>query len=496
MGSPGWPPPPQQPYQPSGPWQGHPQTGPPQAGWAPQYAPYPQPPYQQPQYQPPRAPGGRKWLWISAAAILVIAVAATATVFFIGGTSGSDVADGRPTWTGANDEGRTNGTYPNEPESTWSVSLRDVEEASGEDLDDLTFEYPANYGDVLLTSVGEYEEDDRALLVAIDAKSGDILWTSPSEGLQTYRCSRTVIDRKLVCTHDLTDEPHGGAREVRFYDIDTGELVATESPDGLHDTDVRDGAVYTGGVVDGTAWVARGTVDDLEATWRVEYPAGSCSLDDWMYASEDSKFVSFGGVLLDGENGEQFNDSTTSATRLNSDERIAVASPATSCSDPHEYAVKDASGATLWTHPPTEDYISGGADDDSTYYLGATAYDIDTGEELWSASGDMSIDYKIGSTLLATDRRSTDDYDDDVTVGLDPEDGSVKWRLDDSSSCYPNDGERCISDFYESGSEIKAFNLETGEYDWTVDDVDDVTPAGDGFVTSTDKRLKYYPPNG
>lgn len=458
-----------------------------QAGWAGHQQPYPPP------YQPPRAPNRRRWLWISAAAVVVIAVAATATVLLI---DKGVVATGEPTWTGANDGGRTGGTYPTEPEPGWSLSLRDVEEASGEDLDGLEFEYPSNYGDVVLVSVGASDEAALAQLVAVKSDSGEILWTTPSEGHQTYRCASEIVDGLLACVRDLTDESSGGPRELRFYDVATGDLVRTLEPEGLQHADVADGAVYSGGVDGDTAWVTRGTPDDLEAGWRVEYPANSCSVDDWVYANRGERFVNFGGVLIDKETGERFNDAETSGVIVR-DDLIAVASPASSCGGEHEYRLMDDSGSTRWTHPATEDGIAVGPDDASVYYIGPTAFDVDDGTELWTASGGALVERAIGSTVLATDDRGTEDeYSDDVTIGLDSDDGSVMWRLDDSTYCFINDGERCIADFYDvDGSDARAYNLATGDYDWTLGEVDNMAPAGDGFVTTTTTRMKYYPPS-
>lgn len=118
-------------------------------------------------------------------------------------------------------------------------------------------------------------------------------------------------------------------------------------------------------------------------------------------------------------------------------------------------------------------------------------YRLDTGE--------LASTQTLPGLVDATVSGPTTEVSDDVTVGIDPATGVVKWRLDDAGYCFVNDGTRCISDFYDGSKSVRAYNLNTGETDWSIYDVDEVSLAGPGFVTvdqdpGREPRVTYYPP--
>lgn len=74
--------------------------------------------------------------------------------------------------------------------------------------------------------------------------------------------------------------------------------------------------------------------------------------------------------------------------------------------------------------------------DNSGIYFGPKAFDLATGNPEWTASSGITINGGVGSTLLGRDEGPTTEASYDVTVGIDPATGTVKWHLDDVGYCF------------------------------------------------------------
>ncbi len=464
-------------------------------GWPPASSPGHPPQYGWPPLPPPPAgPRRSRWPWI-AAAVTACVVIVIGSAFFLRGSH--DGGADHLSWDAGKDDGKVAGTYPSQPQPGWSVPLRNVT-----DLADYSWGYAADYGDVvLITAEPSYGSDDKSLLVALETASGRILWTTPSGIRGTFNCARETVDNLLMCVRDLTDESHGGAREVQFYRLDNGDLASTQTLPGLIDATVSDGAVFAAGYTsDNKNWVVRGTSTSLDAGWRVEFPRDGCSNDDSLYSTDSGPYVQFAGPLINTESGELASPDGTGASLSPNGQYLAIATPRDSCGEPSEWRITDTSGNTLWTDGPTQDSVSfGTAEDDGRIYFGPKAFDLATGNLEWIASSGITINGGVGSTLLGRNEGPTTEGSDDVTVGIDPATGVVKWQLDDTGYCFVNDGARCISDFYDGSKSVSAYNLDTGETDWAIEDVDEVSIAGPGFVTvdqdpGRGARVTYYPP--
>lgn len=472
---PGW----QQPQQNIG-WQ-HPQQG-----------------WQMPMgYPPPRR--RRPWLWVTAIVAVVVIAVGTTVFFTVWGKS-----EGRQSWV-ADTSSTLRGVYPDEPTAGWTVTIDDVEEVAGEDLGDFEFGGARDYGNVLLTIVETSDDYDDEMLVAIDASTGAVLWVTPSEGHSAYDCADEAIDGLLICATPVSPDDYEGEHELRFYRTDTGELDRTERLSDLRSVAVADGAVYTAGFDGSDAWVARGTVDDLEANWRVENDFGDCPTPEyWTTVGAEGNVVWYENFLLDAATGESLNPESTYGFIVPGGQLLAT----TECTDSDQseserrtWDIIDFAGETQWSHTVTgPGWIvrSPGAPAGSPYFVGNSAFDSASGELLWEASDDVEMWVVYGDTVLASETMTEDEYDYN-TVAFDVATGDELWSDGDFTFCDASDGQRCISTFYDddNSSEVNAINLTTGDQDWSLGTIDSgvVSRAGDGFVVIDYKsEITYYPP--
>ena len=509
------PPPPQAPAPPPTEWYPTPPADAPPPGpteWYPTEPPpqwYPegqQQPYQQwgatpppgPWQQPPPVPptsNKRRMLAIGAAVGAAVLVAGATTAYFaLRSDDTPAVAAG---------ENVLRGSYPDAPARGWQVTTRDVEKVAGTTFDSAAyFGFAQDYGDVLVTSLGTYTEKENTYLVAIDINSGAVQWAVPSDGHQSYTCAAEAVDGLILCaagTSDVYTLP--GA--VREYSLADGELVNTLEIDGLSGVAVSDGDVYTAGwdSNSGKGWIAKGSPDNAESGWREEYDFGSCgepAYGGWLVA-EDGVVVHT-TVAVDESDGRRINPDDTAARQISSNGITVTDCDSYGDGDTsHAVRLIDEQGDELLSVRNTDDWaaIDLTPSNGRPFVLGNTAYDVRSGDELWSADDGISFTWLDGDVAVGQAGRGNDDYLDDTVVAYSLSSGEKLWENDTASSYQFFDGDRMIAVDNDAGDTVSAIDTETGDEAWTidVDAASTIDRVGSGFVATSQGTMTFYPPN-
>ncbi|MGE4365288.1 MAG: PQQ-binding-like beta-propeller repeat protein, partial [Mycolicibacterium sp.] len=439
---------------------------------------------------------------------LISAIVLLAGVVFGGGFLLIDRLTGSAEDEGGFVAGQLRGTFPDPPTLGWRLDGGTVFEGAEFVRPDATsYQYLrpgfVDLGDTLIASAILPQSDRGATLVAVDAESGDIRWTADA-GFKPV-CATAVIDGLLPCVG--RDATFGAAvsapRKVSFLRMSDGTIDHTiPVADHVQFVEVRDSAVYTMGfhLEQKATIISRGSVDDLTADWERQYQS-----------SRDGGCVGSGDTLFDGVDGNLVYTGNDAGLLVVSTADGNLMAP----QDSVNLAVFDGQGFTVQTCDTTDpDIRTTSVIDtqgqvlrtvaDSPYYavepwllrpdsivpyiIGDTAYEFATGDELWTAAGDVEPRSIIGDTVLGNDERGL--------AGLDLGTGELLW----SSGLQTNrielsDGRRVMV-ATENG--LVALDLATGEELWTAAGIDApyLAPAGDGFAEAEGEFIAYYPPTG
>ncbi|MGK2880141.1 MAG: PQQ-binding-like beta-propeller repeat protein [Mycobacterium sp.] len=473
------------------------------APWVPVAQPW------QPPNPPPRSRSLLPFFLIGLAAVLVAAV--VGTVVYIR----QSVDDpGQPV------AGQLRGTFPTKPSVTWRLDADDIvrggifvrPDTSSQRYHGSGF---IDLGDTLITTVMVADADDEPPeLVAIDAESGEVRWTSPDVGFRTV-CATETVGGLLPCIGHERAGYRSSKPSVKFYRLSNGDLdreIAVD--DGVTEVDVHDSAVYTFGydVDEESTVVARGTSTDLEADWQESIPFGdsddSCvgSGDYSIYGATD-RFVytgsDIGVTVLNAADGspavrgevqgvefhpgqgftghmcERPGDPVTVNSMVFDEEGQVLSSVSTGWQE-------SVSFARNWLVTPSAD---------RPYVLGRTAYKFATGEPLWEASGASDVTamrYVIGDTVLGGGF-TVPDAEPVPLAAFDMATGDNLWSADVYGYVDMSDGQRVL---VRDEDKLVSINRGSGEQEWTVPVSGDLDEAGRGFAAAEAEQITYYDPTG
>lgn len=465
-------------------------------------APYPQVGFPQP---PPRGQWRLPLIVISIA--VVVAVAAVVSVYVLTRPDqGADRAAGGPV------EGQLRTTYPTEPSAGWRLDADEVfDGAAFVRPDSMAFVYQApgflDFGDVLVTAAILPQTDKEAELVGIDSATGEVLWRNSDVGFKPV-CAERLIDGLLACIgKEATFSDRTAPTLVSFLGLSSGivdhQVKASDDASMLL---VNGPDLYTVGY----GYMARGTSADLTSEWEQRYPNDG---DDGCVGSGDSQYydvnddvVYFGSdagvVMADARTGRQLTDRQPQFPKLFADKGFASRScnlqsagievwteVYDTAGDTLRRVESDAGAAWPWL---VEDQR------DVPLVVGDTAYDFESGDRLWTATGDdVAFSRIVGDVVIGSvSAEGADGYTEPVaTVGYDVGTGERLWSSPVTGSVSMSDGERVM---IGESEDLTAVNLRTGEREWALPGVSayGAAPAGEGFAVAEPEAITFYPPTG
>ncbi|SHW05672.1 PQQ-binding-like beta-propeller repeat protein [Mycolicibacterium phocaicum] len=496
-------------------------TYPPQ-GWnhneppEPQWAPEPQRYGDGPPVGPPqpsldhleREPSGRRrGLLIAAAVVAVIALVAAIGVGIHLFTRSSDEPGGPVA-------GQLRNTYPTKPSVGWQLTAAQAAPA----FSNARFAMPGpagrqyqsagflNLGRVLVTNVIAYQSDRSAQLTGIDAQTGKVLWTNEDAGFFPV-CATEAVDGLLPCvgkvaTFGPPDEAEGAKVSfIRLTDGTTDHKLP--APNGAAVVMVRGSAVYTAGYrSDGGVQLAmtRGTTVDLGASWREQ--AGLSARNGCADSGDSAKYavnddvVYYGSyntvVVADARTGRMFDGAPRPPELFPGKGFAAQRCDGQGSSSPRQTTVYDTAGKQLRSY----DTGAGAATpwlvadpDQVPLIIGDTAYDFESGKQLWKAGGSAELRQIIGNVVIGTA--------DGRAVAHDRATGALLWRADIGGDLEGkatlSDGQRVMTDFE---GVLQSYNLATGKLEWSLRTGGEARVAGEGFASADTGAITFYGPTG
>lgn len=409
--------------------------------------------------------------------------------------------------------GQLRGTFPDRPSASWQVDADTVfERAVFVRPDPTSYQYQRpgfiDLDDTLVTSAVLPQTDRGATLVGIDAGSGNVKWTADA-GFSPA-CASAAVDGLLPCVgHEPSWGPGPSARSVYFVRTSDGridhQLPVSEYTSAV---EVDGSAVYTMGYdhTRNSRFIARGTVEDLSATWDMSYDASGDS--EGCGGSGDSRYdgvnddvvysgIDAGMVVADAADGKRLLPGEVSNLSMFPGQGLTVRSCSGTNPDVVNTVVVDTQGATLRTvtgTDPAADPRLVSPTGELPYIIDRVAYDFESGNELWTASGGKSVSALhtiIGDTVLGGGSHLG------PLGAFDLATGEHLWSSDVSATDLDlSDGQRIM---VITGDGLVAIDLATGKRIWTLAGVEgwrSVAPAGAGFAHITSDRIAYYPPTG
>lgn len=374
------------------------------------------------------------------------------------------------------------GQFPQAPAEGWTV---DGEQVGGAFVLPQamanTYRVPGalDLGDLLVTSVYPSRSARAATLVAIDAATGRVRWTT--DGGEQPSCADAVIDGLLACA---------AGRTVRFHRVSDGTLDhVLDVADPVSRIGVLDGDLITAGY----EHIARGSTDDLTARWHTPID----------YATEDSRrcpgsgdsvsfgatgdFVWFGpgtgAVVLDPGTGRRISDRELSGPVVQPGAGGLVG---TICNGPRssEVVVLTPDGGTR-THPSggwTRGVIGVAPDDSGPYVAGKQVYARD-GQRLWTITGDAIT---IAGDLVIT-------RDSGGVHAFRRADGTRVWEAGQLGELIAIDEHRAV---FSDRTEATAVDLADGTHAWQIPIDGELQRAGGGMAVVSATRITFLPPSG
>lgn len=336
-----------------------------------------------------------------------------------------------------------------------------------------------------------------AVMVALDANTGDIRWTSPASELAA--CADVPLDGKLLCHRPSWAEEPG----LVTFDLESGQSERFDSDPYMFAATVANDRLYTaeGNLEDADVRIHRGTLEDYNADWTEPlyvWAGWEDQYADQLKVVSDLGYFDLGGgfATFDAETGKEIwstdtlDDCMTASHRTAGNLAIGVEH---GCESPYEptattaFATNGAVVAT--TSVAAESYLKFDepADPSVPVVLGDTAFDRASGEEVWR---DESLVYTqpatewteeaLRSSLTAVIGDVGILERDDSKTGIDLRTGDTLWTSNETWSLFAHEGGTVLAQ--EDGNLI-ALDVRSGHHLWSAP-LDNITPGSqpDTFV--------------
>ncbi len=398
-------------------------------------------------------------------------------------------------------DGQLRYTFPTQPVAGWTLYAHDV--VPGSDFvapDSLMSSYRTtginDLGEVWITAVRSGDER-QTHLAAVEPEDGSVRWTVPIDGEAT--CATEAVDGMVPCVLS-----HGTGRgDVAFFRLSDGSVEITHEAGNVSMVEVVDGTVYTiGSPGPSDNSLTKGTPRNLSETWQTFAEdntecTGSGDGRDFRIGPDIVAFDQVGGVAVEQDTGAQVGAGLRNVTSLPGqgyvgtectigDDLFESAMVYTNTSGTEVFRVRDESAADPWLALP---------DPARPIVSNKGAYDPETGATLWKLDDDESfLRSIIGEVVLGSD--------DGAAAGYDIMTGAQLWRAPFENvggfRRSVSDGERLL--VLTEDQDIVSVHLATGDVEWSTQRISEtgigIQPAGDGFVTTSQTSLTYYPPTG
>lgn len=454
----------------------------------------------------PYSPTRRRTL--SPAVLVTVAVVAVAGLLGAGVLIGKTLS--RSDEAGGPVPGQLRGTFPERPEIGWRLAADTVAPGAKfvrPDPESSQYERPGfiDVDGLLITTVLTPDGDRE--LVGVDAASGRPRWTAPVPAAQTGRadprCASATVTGLLPCVV--------GA-DLWLVDIASGAVRRTlPAPDVTYAVEVHGEDVFTRGYSHASqrSFFARGTVEDLTSGWYTTYP-----FDSVCPGSGDSSLFSVTGAVLAGGSMENVTVASASDGHRLIDRQLrnvaiypgqGVAGQICTTASSHQGVVIDVDGRRLHTEPQAPAAARPWLVEPSAtmpYIAGDSAYRFDSHERLWTAGGTDTVllNTILGDVVLGALGPAGDHPGNGPLAAYDLGTGEHLWSATgidggtNAARSYLSDGQHLLVD--DRGG-LTALDLATGADRWHLAvPARAAAPAGDGFATADSAEITYYPPTG
>lgn len=323
-----------------------------------------------------------------------------------------------------------------------------------------------------------------AVMMAVDAVTGAVLWTEPADDLAA--CADQPLDGLLVCQIPTFGEHPG----LLTFDVATGESHHYESAPDIFAATVANGSVYVaeGNLEDADVVLHRVTLDDYDADWSVGLDVWAGWEDqyaDQLVVGEDSGHFDLGGdfTTFDAQTGnglwstDILDDCLIAQYRTLGD--VSVASNFDCDGDSSIVTGTTAyssDGTVLATSSgPAIHYLSIDEPSDVSVpvVLGDGAFDRRTGEQVWRSEKLTALqpatewtEETVRGTLVAVVGDVGVLSGDEQLSGIDLRSGEPLWTTERTGSILARDGDRLL---VSGGGELNAVDVHTGEQLWSAE---------------------------
>jgi outer membrane protein assembly factor BamB len=365
----------------------------------------------------------------------------------------------------------------------------------------------ASAGSALIAAVGTPDADNPnhvsdVTLVGVDPENGTALWRARIG--EVDQCAYPTDDSPLACW---------SKNRVVFIDVHNGTLLGDIGTDFDIASAVVDGdTVYVGGARQEagapddvqTPVATRGTVTDIDVSYRREYPDRGPFAAAYVSPRSSSVIVNTPNdaqnngryLVVDSESGEPRFDFVGESLQTVSD-ALFLTSDGSRSGDVGTQNLVDDKGSVVRAIPvptyPVFDYP--GRTDELPLFVGDGAYDRITGDELWrnpamvrvdSSGRNSAVSAVVGDAVIV---RSPDAK---TLTALDLYDGEQRWQIPWEDAYWirdgASDGDNFVFTDYQGMHAIRALD---GAALWSVPlppDADPrvlrVTPAAERLSTS------------
>ncbi|MFD4443745.1 PQQ-binding-like beta-propeller repeat protein [Nocardia sp. NPDC058519] len=394
-------------------------------------------------------------------------------------------------------EGQLRHTFPEAPSATWTLAASRVFARA-------QFAAPIptptgmpkpgflDLGDTVITTAYLPNSDYQPDLVAIDAATGEIRWTT-TVGFSAS-CANRTIDGLLPC-FGRTGMGPDYFEGVAFYRMSDGSLDHRLAATKISRIAVVGDDIITAGY----DRISRGSIDDLTADWNVDRkPTQACpGSGDQQYFGATDEFVYFGNdtgsTVLRASDGKQvIAANAISIATYRGQGLVAVTCPGGSKTQ-RSTVVLDSDGNMLRTHDGQGGYAAPliVADSPGSYLIDGTAYNFADGNQRWSAGRGVTDIIDDTVVLVGEDTLSAIDFRTGATRWTQPFNVVESYTV---PFLWLTDREHIL---FAKDDALQAIDLRTGTTAWSLPHFEgNPQRAGNGFAIADRNLLTFYGPTG